>query len=147
MMTVKTTRARRRGQITLRTPFWKCSVHAPRMQSGDPAVDARRGNYAWSHCRATSGLTSFSGPWSTDPESKRMTAEGELLSPVGDGDGYGVNLQIIDEFDSRLGCDGAQRVRHRSCGFWYGPFLCLQNECANSKSTETGAAVSDPPPW
>ena len=75
-----------------------------------------------------------------------MTAEGELLSPVGDGDGNGVNLQIIDEFDSRLGCDRAQRVRHRRCGFWCGPLLCRQNECANSKSTETGAAVSDPPP-
>ena len=35
----------------------------------------------------------------TDPEKKRMTAECELLPPVGCGNGYGVNLLIINECD------------------------------------------------
>ena len=36
-------------------------------------------------CRATSLLTSSSCGWRTDPETKRMTAECELLPPVGCG--------------------------------------------------------------
>ena len=83
MKTVKASRARNRGPTTPRTTCWNCSCSlvAARRYS----VGCERRKYAWSHCRATSLLTSSSCPWSTDPETKRMTAECELLPLVGCG--------------------------------------------------------------
>ena len=81
MNTVKASRARKREARQHRESLAGI-VRVSLVAALRYSVGCARRNYAWLHCRATSLLTSSSCPWSTDPETKRMTAECELLPPV-----------------------------------------------------------------
>ena len=83
MNTVKASRERKRGPTTPRITRWNCSCSLD--EARRYSVGCARRKYVWSHCRATSLLTSSSCLWRTDPETKRMTAECELLPLVGCG--------------------------------------------------------------